>query len=414
MRECAACQQPTCAEIINFGELPICHHFLKEGETEVTHPAALGQCSFCGLVQMMEPIPPAKLVPRFDWITYNEPEAHLDAVVEMLQGLPGITSASSIAGLSYNDDSTLRRFRERGFQKTWRVDMSADLEIQVPNAGIETVQSRVKPPLAAKLRQKYGTPDLLIARMILEHTGQASALLQTLRELISPSGYVVFDVPDCGRAFDLFDYTTLWEDHTNYFVEATFRGALTNAGFELERFECYRGPYENCLVAVAKPGASQRLTPLAEPEKALERKRARDFASKFKERRNSVRRELEGWRNQGKVALFGAGHQSVMFINLMGLSDLVEFVVDDHPHKCGRKLPGSRLPIVPSTALYSENIKFCLSSLGAASEPKVIKKHEQFVQQGGVFASIFPVNRESVFNLLAGNPATEARKPSSP
>lgn len=405
MKDCAVCQQPTCREIINFGELPICHHFFKEGETEDAHPAVLGQCEFCGLVQMMNPIPPAKLAPRFDWITYNEPEAHLDAVVETLQNLPGINPASNIAGMSFNDDSTLRRFRERDFANTWRADMVADLEIHVPNAGIETVQSRVKPPLAAKLRQKYGTPELLVARMILEHTGQASVFLETLRELVSPSGYVVFDVPDCGRAFDLFDYTTLWEDHTLYFVERTFLAALRNSGFDVERFECYRGPYENCLVAVAKPNPSRSRLPLPESEKVIEMQRAGSFASEFKHRRESVRRELESWRAHGKIALFGAGHQSVMFINLMGIGDLIQFVVDDHPHKCGRKMPGSRLPIVASTALYAENIKLCLSSLGAASEPKVIKKHEQFVRQGGVFASIFPVNRETVFNVLAGDTA---------
>jgi len=78
--------------------------------------------------------------------------------------------------------------------------------------------------------------------MILEHTGQASVFLETLRELIGPSGYVVLDVPDCGRAFDLFDYTTLWEDHTLYFVERTFLAALRNGGFQVERFDCYRGP----------------------------------------------------------------------------------------------------------------------------------------------------------------------------
>jgi len=95
--DCAACQQPTCDEIINFGDLPICHHFLKDDETEATHPAALGQCKFCGLVQMMDPIPPAKLVPRFDWITYNEPEAHLDAVVEMLKKKQAGKAVSKVA-----------------------------------------------------------------------------------------------------------------------------------------------------------------------------------------------------------------------------------------------------------------------------------------------------------------------------
>lgn len=403
MKSCVICGQAACRELIDFGELPICHHFLKPGEQEDTHPAALGQCEACGLVQMMDPIPPAKLVPRFDWIKYNEPEAHLDAVVEMLQGLPGITPASVIAGMSFNDDSLLRRFRERGFANTWRVDMATDLDITVPNAGIETVQSRILPPLAAELRQKHGPPDLLVARMMLEHAGDASVFLEALRDLVNPTGYVVLDVPDCGRAFDLFDYTTLWEDHPLYFVERTFLAALGNRGFHVERFECYRGPYENCLVAVARPAGLQPRTDVSNEGKAMEAARAARFASEFELRREAVRSELRRWREHGRIALFGAGHQSVMYLNLMGIGDLIEFVVDDHPHKCGRLMPGSRLPIVGSASLYSENIKLCLSSLGAASEPKVIGKHGKFIQQGGVFVSIFPVNRSWPFNLLAGN-----------
>jgi hypothetical protein len=106
----------------------------------------------------------------------------------------------------------------------WRVDM-ADLAITLPNAGIETVQSRIQPPLADRLRQRYGAPDLVVARMILEHTSDPSAFLETVRSLVHPAGYVVLDVPDCGRALDCLDYTTLWEDHALYFVEETFHAA---------------------------------------------------------------------------------------------------------------------------------------------------------------------------------------------
>ena len=402
MKDCVACRQHSCREIINFGELAICHHFLKDNETEETHSAALGQCQHCGLVQMMSPIPPEKLVPRFEWITYNEPEAHLDAVVQMLEPLPGISHQSVVAGISYNDDSTLRRFRERGFGNTWRPDMATELGIHTPHAGIETVQNRLTKKLATDLRAKHGAPDMVIARMILEHTTNASLFISALRELVSPTGYVVVDVPDCGRAFNLCDYTTVWEDHTVYFVEKTLLTALHNNGFRVVSFECYKGPYENCLVAVATPDSSrQDSIPRSDINRELEQ--ANTFASEFPHRRALVRRELEQWRKRGKIALFGAGHQSVMFINLMGIQDLIEFVADDHPHKCGRQMPGSRLPIVPSARLYADNIKFCLSSLGAASEPKVLKKHEQFIRNGGVFASIFPLKSDCVFNVLAGN-----------
>jgi hypothetical protein len=413
MKPCAACQQFACEERIHFGDLPICHHLLAPGEQEETHPAALGQCKSCGLVQMMDPISPAKLVPRFDWISYNEPEAHLDAVVEMLCGLPGIAPGAAIAGLSRNDDSTLKRFQQRGFVSTWRADMRTDLEIDHPNAGIETVQSRIKPPLAERLRQTYGAPDLLIVRMMLEHSGEAVALLATVRSLLSPSGSAVFEVPDCSRAFDLLDYTTVWEDHALYFVENTFLAALRLNGFAIERFECYPGRYENCLVAVAKPAPdaaeNQRSPRSVEPPS--EREDFARFASGFEGRRTAVRNELERWRKLGRVALFGAGHQSAMYINLLGVGDLVDFVLDDHPHKCGRRMPGSHVPILNSNSLYSEGVKLCLSSLGADSEPKVLKKHERFIREGGVFASIFPVNRSSVFNFLAGDHSPSEPQP---
>ena len=44
MKSCTICQEPACRELIDFGELPICHHFVKIDETEDRHPVALGQC----------------------------------------------------------------------------------------------------------------------------------------------------------------------------------------------------------------------------------------------------------------------------------------------------------------------------------------------------------------------------------
>lgn len=404
MKFCVICGQAACRELIDFGELPICHHFLKPGEQEDTHPAALGQCEACGLVQMMDPIPPAKLVPRFDWITYNEPEAHLDAMVEMLCALPGINAESKIAGMTYKEDTTLHRFREREYARTWRADVSGDLGITDVQAGIETVQGRIQPALAAQLQAKHGVPDLVIVRHMLEHTHDPARFLETFRRLVSPTGYVVFEVPDGERAFDLFDYTTLWEDHSLYFVEPTFLTTLKSNGFSVVRFERYRAAYENCLVAVVRPDAPVKPALPSEAELKNEQRRALGFAHGFEERRAALKELLMEWRKRGKIAMFGAGHQSAMFINLMGVAELLEFVVDDHPRKCGMQMPGSRLPIVGSEALTRENVKLCLSSLGAESERKVVQKQELFLKQGGTFASIVPIARDALLNFVAGPP----------
>jgi len=50
-------------------------------------------------------------------------------------------------------------------------------------------------------------------------------------------------------------------------------------------------------------------------------------------------------------------------------------------------MPGSRLPIVDSSAL--DRLDICLLSLSPESERRVVAKHSAFVERGGQFGSIF-------------------------
>lgn len=399
MTNCHVCGLPQCVELVDFGRQPLCHHFFDGTRAEEIYPLVLGQCAHCGIVQLTKRIAPQQMVPRFDWLVYNEPEQHVDALVQMLRSLPGISPGANICGVSHKDESSLRRFQEQGFDHVWRIDPRSDLGMGNPREGIETIQQRLKPDLAESLQKKYGAPDLIIARHVIEHTHDTVGFMETMRRLVKPNGYVVFEIPDCGEPFALLDYTALWEDHTLYFEETTLRTCLALGGFSTVRIERYPAPYETAVVAIAQ-SQSGGVAPCVPP--AQWQATAHRFAQSWGARRQALRETLAAWRNAGKVALFGAGHHAVMFTNLMGVADLVEFVVDDHPRKRGLHMPGSRLPIVGSENLMREDLKFCLSSLGAGSEKKVMEKHQSFVQRGGTFSAIFPTVREKPLSLLAG------------
>lgn len=391
MSLCQSCQRPV-EDLVNAGRHPVSNRYRTEAapQHEDLFSLVLGQCTACGLVQLTTLVPPKQLAPQFDWIIYNEPEGHLDTLADELVSLPGLGPQSIIGGITYKDDSTLRRLNERGLSHAWRLDSSADLCVPV-GAGLETIQARLSESVST-LASLYDPADLLIVRHILEHAHDTRRFIAALRSLVRPGGYIMFEVPDCSQLLETLDYTIIWEEHILYFTIGTYRRTLETLGFEVERINTYPYPYENSFVAIVRAPNDSAAMPTPETgEVETDRLRAQRFAAAFAQRRNAIQSALAARCLNGKrVAIFGAGHLSCMFINVNDISKYITFVVDDHPSKRGLFMPGSGLSIKGSKALLSENIDLCLSSLSPESEEKVFRKQSEFIARGGEFASIFP------------------------
>ena len=396
---CFLCRSREIEPLLDIGPQPISNRFLRAPtDEEEQYPIALQQCDVCGLVQIAQPVPARALVPPYDWITYNEPEGHLDALVDILMTLPGVGSGAVAAGVSFKDDSTLARLERRGLQ-TWRLDLGADLGVADATSGhgVETIQDRLTPAVARDIARRRGPADVLLVRHILEHASQPLEFMEALKILTTPDGYVVIEVPDCSRAMDGCDYTTIWEEHTLYYTPETFRNGLTLAAFDVVRADSYPYPFENSLVAIAKANGHGGGARLSTAAIARERERGRAFGRSFSGYRDKVRRFLsEHRRTRGPIALFGAGHLACTWVSVFAVEDAIECVIDDNPHKRGLYMPGSKLPIVGSRALLDRNISLCLLSLNPIGEEKVVEKNGAFVERGGTFASIFPASARAL------------------
>jgi len=377
-------------DLLDFGLQPVSNRFLSDAETAPTFPLALEVEEESGVIRLAKPFPAEELRPRYPWLTCFEPEDHLDRLVQQMAELPGITKESKIGAYSFKDDSTLRRLERKGYSKTWRLDPVSDLEVIDPLANVETFQKHFTPDRAQVVKEKRGACDIFIVRHVLEHSYDLEGFLEACRKVLRPRGYVVFEVPDCARAIDLGDFTTVWEEHIYYFTPQTFRSTLEKAGFGIHQFESVEYPFENSLVAIVREDGH----PARNSDSALiinEVARFRAFISKYPMRRDQVRGILSRAKEKiGSLAMFGAGHLSVAYLSLMGVADLIDFVVDDNPHKKGMRMPVGNLPILGSQAIYDQKIRLCLLSLNPQNQPKVVATHAKFQASGGRFASIFP------------------------
>jgi hypothetical protein len=383
MGTCYLCGSKPVDLLLDFGLQPICNRFPADAaETEATFPMRLEQCRMCGLVQTTQPVPAEEVKPQVDWITYSEPEGHLDLLADKLMALPHLSPTASFAGISFKDDTLLRRMEQRGFSAAWRLDPQRDLGIADAGTGVETLQHALSPAAARKVAAERGQVDVFLVRHVFEHTHRPRQFVEAVCKLVKPGGYLMLEIPDCERALDSCDYSMLWEEHTLYFTPRTFCQSFSQCGLTLAWFECFPYTLENCLVGVARIGQGESLP----AEVAVELKRGRRFAEQLETQR------LKYQSLPGKIAMFGAGHLAATFINLLELKRRFEFVVDDNPHKRGRLMPGSKLPIVGSRTLVDRQISLCLMSVAVESEEKVIANNQEFLLAGGKFASIFPAS----------------------
>ncbi len=394
---CLVCARPEVERLLELGPQPVTNRFPDtDDEAEFSHPMTFGACRDCGTAQLLEFPPASELKPVCDWITYNEPEPHLDGLADRLAALPGIGPDSVVLAITAKDDSLLRRLNERGISKTRRLDPKADLGEDDPRAFVETIQGLLTPEKALRLAEKIGRADLVIARHIFEHAHAPAQFFAALCALAKPGGRVVLEAPDCGRALRDHDYSMLWEEHSLYLTPATFRRTVESFGAEIERFETHPYALEDSLVIVARPGKNRgEPAPAAEAKAALEQ--ARRFAGGLAEKRRVTRewaRKAAG--DGGKLALFGAGHLAAVWINALGLRDMIAFVVDDNANKKGRRMPGSRLPILGSDALNDPKVSWTLMAFHPGAEDAVIAKNRAFTERGGRFVSIFPGSPRSL------------------
>ena len=312
-----------------------------------------------------------------------------------LARLPGITPQSTFAGLTYKDDSTLARLNRPRFREHLAARHSRRSRHRARRAAASSPCRRgwFTPAAPALAREVRPAGCALRSPRPGAHARHDARRWRGRRDSVRPGGYVVFEVPDATRALDRLDYTTVWEEHALYFTPTTLRRCLgTRPASKSSRSSRTPTRSKTSLVVIARSGAGSRTRTL--PTSARRDRAGAAVHSRVPARPRA--RSSASLRDRGRVAMLGAGHLTGAFVNLYGLADRIDFVADDNPNKHGLFMPGSRLPILPSSELVDREIDLCLMTVRPEIEAAVAAKNAAFTARGGVLASVFP---DSPFSL---------------
>jgi SAM-dependent methyltransferase len=299
-----------------------------------------------------------------------------------------LPNAKVAFGVGPFEKSLMERLALRGFW-TMLVDVRSLAVGTGTHPYLETWQRDLTPARLQKMAELHGKADIVSCRYLLEHCYDPVAALKGLQALLQPGGFLAVELPDSSKFIKNMDYSFLWEEHVSYFTEQTLRQLALRAGFDVVELMRFEGRLEDAFVVLLRPALEARDAPAIDSSElqAYERYRVG-----FDHARVGVQAAVcsRMASTSGGVALFGLGHQAIMFTNMMRIAPMISAAVDDDANKWGHFAPGFSVPVITSAEFaLDDRVHTCLLAVNPSVEHKIKDKLAPLVNRGVQFHSMF-------------------------
>jgi len=360
MRTCRFCSQPLVTSFVDLGLSPLSNSFIPPehaASEERYYPLHAFVCDACLLVQLEEFESPAAIFSDYvyfssyssSWLQHAS--RFCDAIVPRL----GLGPDSFVMELASNDGYLLRNIVARGI-RCLGVEPAANVAAVAREHGVPTEVVFFGAESAARLVSAHGQADLIVANNVLAHVPDINDFTAGIALALRPGGTVSIEFPHLLRLIENVQFDTIYHEHYSYlslaFIDRLF-AAHGLAVWDIEELPTHGGS----LRVLGRHADDPRgTTPVVERVRAMEREAGlliadgyRGFTPRvLKVKRDLLRFLLDAQADGKSVAAYGAAAKGNTLLNFCGIrGDLVEFVADLSPHKQGRLLPGSRIPVVP-------------------------------------------------------------------
>jgi SAM-dependent methyltransferase len=356
---CRFCGAPLADIVVDLGVSPLANSYVEPeglGKPETFYPLAVFVCGDCFLVQLPEVERPENIFSDYAYFaSYSDSWlAHARTYAERMIDELGLGPRSRVVEVASNDGYLLRWFRERGVG-VLGIEPAANVARAAAEAGIPTRVRFFGAALAHELVDEGLRADLLVGNNVLAHVPNLNDFVAGLELALAPGGIATLEFPHLLRLLAEDQFDTIYHEHYSYFSFAAVRRIFALHGltlFHVEEIPTHGGSLRifarhtaNESIAV-RPSVAELLA--REDEAGLERLETyRSFGARVARLKRGLLRFLIAAREEGKsVAGYGAPAKGNTLLNYCGIrSDLLAFTVDRSPHKQGRYLPGTRIPI---------------------------------------------------------------------
>lgn len=358
MPNCRFCQTPLEHSLVDLGLSPVANAYVAEEDLdkgEGFYPLHTYVCQACFLVQIPE-VRDCATIFNHEYAYFSSYSTswlrHAELYTDKMISRFGLGASSKVVEVASNDGYLLQYFVKAGVP-VLGVDPAANCAAEAEKKGVRTVVRFFGEKTARDLAADHRA-DLIAGNNVFAHVPDINDFVEGFRQLLKPNGVVTLEFPHLLNLLKKREFDTIYHEHYSYISFLAAQRIFRAHGMRLFDVEVLATHGGSLRIYGCLENAEHPETPAVNAMLATERAARLDTLDGYKGFEAEVRKVkrdllkflIAAREDARSVAAYGAPAKGNTLLNYCGIkTDMVDYTVDRSPHKQGRYLPGTRIPI---------------------------------------------------------------------
>jgi len=355
--ECRSCGKTNLKRVVSLGYQPLANNLLKtKHEKDKLYPLEMNYCPSCHNCQLSVVVDPAKMFSNYLYLSSTSQtfRDHFDnAAKKYIKEFKLSAKKSYIIDIGSNDGVALKPFKKLNFKNILGVEPAKNLAKIANKEKIKTYNGFLDEKSLKKIKKNA---DIILASNVFAHSDKLKTMAECMFKLLKKNGTIIIEVQYLLNTLQDLTFDNIYHEHYNYWSLTslvTFFNKFNATIYKAERINTHGGSLRIYLKKEPKTKIEKSVKDILKLEDKFGMKNFKtyaNFAKKVYKIRSIVRGNiLKMKKNNMKIIGYGSPAKATTALNFFGISNEIDYIVEDNKLKHGKFLPGMRIPIKSKT-----------------------------------------------------------------
>ncbi len=351
--ECRSCGNKDLKRVVSLGYQPLANNLLKkEKEKCELYPLEVNYCDKCHNCQLSVSVNPKKMFSNYLYTSSTSKifrDHFIKAAEKYTKDLKLNKKKSYIIDIGSNDGVALKPFLDLGFKKILGVEPAKNLAKLANKNKIKTFNGFLDKKNIKKIKKNA---DLILASNVFAHSDKLKEMAECMLKLLSKKGTIVIEVQYLMNTLKDLTFDNIYHEHYNYWSLTSLVNFFKQFNAKIvrsERIDTHGGSIRIFIKKDKEAKVENNVKQMLIEEENFGIKKFKtyqDFGKKVYEIRENVRKNILKLKDKNKLIIgYGAPAKATTALNFFGISNEIDFIVEDNKLKHNKFIPGVKIPI---------------------------------------------------------------------